>query len=81
MGIHVRPYDFYPNPTQSELHLLYSPDVTPKQIEFYDLQGRLMLTQKTGLDNINMQGLAAGQYVMKVTMEDGKTFTDKVVKE
>ena len=81
MGIHVRPYDYYPNPTQSELHLHYSPDVTPSQIELYDLQGRLVLTQRTGLDKIDMQGLAAGQYVMKVTMEDGKTFTDKVVKE
>jgi hypothetical protein len=81
MGIHVRPYDFYPNPTQSELHLRYSPDVTPKQIELYDLQGRLMLMQRTGLDNINMKSLAAGQYVMKVTMKDGKNFTDMVVKE
>ena len=81
MGIHVRPYDYYPNPVQSEFHLHYSPDVTPKQIELYDLQGRLMFTHRMGLDNINMQGLAAGQYLMKVTMKDGKVFTDKVVKE
>ena len=81
MGIHVRPYDYYPNPAQDNLHLHYSPDVTPRQIELYDLQGRLVLTQKTGLDNINMKSLAAGQYVMKVTMKDGKNFTDMVVKE
>jgi hypothetical protein len=30
---------------------------------------------------LDMQGLAPGQYLMKVTLEDGKSFTDKVVKE
>ena len=81
MGIHVRPYDFYPNPAQSELHLHYSPDVTPKQIELYDLQGRLLQTQTQNLESIGLEGLAAGQYLMKVTLKDGKTFTDKVLKK
>lgn len=80
-GIEVRPYAFYPNPVQDWLHLQYSPDVQPACIELFDLQGRLVSKQSQGLDNIELQGLAPGQYVMKVTMEDGKTFTDKVVKE
>ena len=77
----VRPYTFYPNPTQDELHLSYSPDVQPARIELYDLQGRLLQTQTQGLENIGLEGLSAGQYLMKVTLKDGKTFTDKVVKE
>lgn len=77
----VRPYAYYPNPTQNGLHLQYSPDVTPTNIELYDLQGRFLRSQSTSLENLNMEGLTTGQYVMKVTMEDGKTFTDKVVKE
>ena len=77
----VRPYTYYPNPTQNELHLQYSPDVTPKQIELYDLQGRLVKTQRTGLESLNLQGLSAGTYTMRVTLEGGKVFTDKVVKE
>ena len=81
MGFHVRPYTYYPNPMQSELHLHYSPDVQPKQVEIYDLQGRLALSQDKSLENLNVQGLAAGQYLMKVTMEDGKVYSDKVVKE
>ena len=80
-GIQVRPYTFYPNPVQSELHLHYSPDVQPKQVEIYNLQGRLVLSQNKSLENLNIQGLTAGQYLMKVSLEDGKVFTDKVVKE
>ena len=79
--ISVRPYLFYPNPTQDQLHLQYSPDVRPKAIELYDLQGRLVHTQSKGLENVNMQGLSPGQYIMKVTLQDGKSYTDKVVKE
>ena len=80
-GIQIRPYLFYPNPTQDELHLQFSPDVTPKTIELYDLQGRIVRTQRNGLESLNLQGLSAGQYVMKVTLENGKVFSDKVVKE
>ena len=74
----VRPYVFYPNPAQDELHLQYSPDVAPKQVELYDLQGRLVRSQTNALQSLNMEGLAAGQYVMKVTLKDGNTFVDKV---
>lgn len=81
MDKYIRPYAFYPNPTQDQLHLQYSPDVQPKAIELYDLQGRLVRKQGQGLENIELQGLTTGQYLMKVTMEDGKTYTDKVVKE
>ena len=77
----VRPYAFYPNPAQDQLRLHYSPDVEPRQIELYDLQGRLVRSQGSGLESLNLQGLAPGQYVMKVTMADGTAYSDKVVKE
>jgi hypothetical protein len=76
----VRPYMFYPNPVQNKLHLHYSPDVTPTQIELYDLQGRLVKTQKNGLESLEMNGLPSGTYTMRVTLEGGKGFSDKVVK-
>ena len=79
--IEVRPYAFYPNPAQDQLRLQYSPDVEPRQIELYDLQGRLVRSQGSGLELLNLQGLAPGQYVMKVTLTDGTAYSDKVVKE
>ena len=77
----IRPYMFYPNPAQDQLRLQYSPDVTPKQIELYDLQGRLAQTQSKNLESLNMAGLPAGTYTMRVMLEGGKVFSDKVVKE
>ena len=71
----------YPNPVQNELRLQYSSDVQPKQIEFYDLQGRLVQTQSKNLESLNMAGLPAGTYTMRVMLEGGKVFSDKVVKE
>lgn len=77
----VRPYAYWPNPAQDELHLQFSPDITPTQIELYDLQGRLVRSQRNGLESLNLQGLASGTYTMRVTLEGGKVFADKVVKE
>jgi len=81
MGNLLRPYLFYPNPAHDQIQLHYSPDVEPKQIELYDLQGRLVRQQHAGLETLNLQGLAPGQYVMKVTLTDGAAYSDKVVKE
>lgn len=80
-GMSIRPYYFWPNPARSELRLQFSPDVQPIRIELYDLQGRLVCSSDKGLEVLDIQGLASGQYVMKVTLDDGKVFTDKVVKE
>ena len=75
------PYIYWPNPTQNELYLQYSPDIQPKQIELYDLQGRMVRSQSKSLESLNLQGLPAGTYTMRVMLEDGKVFSDKVVKE
>lgn len=81
LGIQVRPYTYYPNPVQSELHLHYSPDVQPDRIELFDLRGQLLQTQSQNFECVSLEGFAAGRYLMKITMKDGKAFTDKVVKE
>ena len=77
----VRPYLFYPNPAQSRLHLQFSPDVKPTQVELYDLQGRLVRTQGDAFDSLDLGMLPAGTYTLRITMEDGQVFSDKVVKE
>ena len=80
-SIEMRPYAFYPNPVNEQLLMQFSPDVQPKQIELYDLQGRLVCSQSKALENIDMSQLPAGTYTMRVTLEDGKSYSDKVVKE
>ncbi|MBR5082268.1 MAG: T9SS type A sorting domain-containing protein [Bacteroidales bacterium] len=78
---YVRPYTFYPNPTSEQLRLLFSPDVHPAHVELYDLQGRLVHRQNKAIESIDMSRLPTGTYTMHVTLEDGKTYMDKVVKE
>ena len=80
-SFHIRPYMFYPNPAQDQLHLQYSPDVQPAQIKLYDLQGRLVRTQGKAFETFDLGMLPAGTYTLRVTMEDGQVFADKVVKE
>ena len=80
-GIEVRPYGYYPNPVKEQLQMQFSPDVQPAQVELYDLQGRLVRTQSKAFESINLSQLPAGTYMMRVSLEDGKSYADKVVKE
>ena len=77
----VRPYTFYPNPAKDQLYTQFSPDVQPVRVELYDLQGRLVRTQRSAFETIDLSRLPAGTYTMRVVMKDGKTYSDKVVKE
>ena len=79
--LEVRPYAYYPNPAKERLHFEYSPDVQPAKVELYDLQGRLVGTQRSNFEDIDVGKLPAGTYTLRVTLEDGKAYSDKVVKE
>ena len=77
----LKPFGCHPNPVEDILHLEYSPDVTPRQAALYDLQGRLLHTQSNDLGNVRMGQLPAGTYILRITMEDGTTYSDRVVKQ
>ena len=71
----------YPNPVKDVLHVGCPQGNKPTAIELYDLQGRLVRTQSKAFESIDMSQLPAGTYTLRVTMEDGKAYSDKVVKE
>ena len=77
----VRPYAFYPNPVKDQLRMVFSPDVQSSLVELYDLQGRRILSQGNAFERIDMSRLPAGIYTLRVTLQDGQVFSDKVVKE
>lgn len=77
----LRPYLYYPNPVADRLNIKYSPDAKPKTVELYDLQGRLIGTQTSGFESIDMQQLPAGTYTMRVVLDNGKTYSDRIVKQ
>jgi hypothetical protein len=59
----------------------FPPDVQPKQIELFDLQGRLVRVQRSNFGSIDMSQLPTGTYTLRVILEDGKSYSDKVMKE
>lgn len=77
----LRPYCFFPNPVDDRLHMEFSPDVTPRQIELYDLQGRLVGIQNNGFEGVEMRQLLSGTYTIRIVMKDGTSYSDKVVKQ
>ena len=77
----VRPYAFYPNSAKEKLHFEFSPDVQPAQVELYDLQGHLVCTRSNTFEAIDMSQLPTGTYTLRIILEDGKVYSDKVVKE
>ena len=79
----VKPFAAYPNPAYDMLRLDISPDVADQvsEISLYDISSRLVKTQQSGFGSIDISGLATGMYVMKVTLDDGKVFEEKIVKE
>ena len=77
----IQPFLIYPNPVSDRLNIHYSPDVTPETVELYDVQGRLVHTQNSSLENIGIENLPAGTYTLRVVMEGGENYTEKVVKQ
>lgn len=72
---------FYPNPVRDMLHFHFPIEAKPTKIELFDSQGRLVQTQRKSLEQLDVSHLPVGIYTIRATMEDGKAFSDKVVKE
>lgn len=77
----LRPYAFYPNPVNETLSIHYSPDVKPEYVEIFDLQGKRVGSQRNDLESIYTAELPSGVYSVRVTLEGGKIYTDKIVKQ
>lgn len=69
----------YPNPAKNNLYIS-TDSFAEKQVELYDVLGKVALKTKVTNAPINLSGLTSGVYVVKVT-EEGKTATRKIVIE
>ena len=72
----------YPNPAKDHVRIELSDNSASQSIEIYSLDGRLVETfQETSLhDNtIDISGLNAGMYIMKIRMADGREYEEKII--
>ena len=77
----LRPFFCYPNPVDDRFHVSYSPDVKPERVELFDLQGRLLRSQGNPTADIDMGNLPAGTYTVRISLDNGKTYSEKVMKK
>ena len=75
----IRPYSFYPNPANDVINISFSPDVNVEKVEIYGLDGKLYHEQNFNLETVNINSLSNGVYMMKVVLDNGTTFNDKIV--
>ena len=73
----------YPNPAQDYVRIELSDNSACQSIEIYSLDGRLVETfPETSLQTtIDISGLNAGMYIMKIRMAEGKEYTERIIKE
>jgi len=71
----------YPNPVSDKVNIEIPTDIKVENISLFDLSGRMIKTQTTGLETIDISGFAPGVYVMKIVLENGKVFEEKIVKK
>ena len=79
----ARPYLCYPNPAKDNLYIELSPDVKCQSVEIYDIDGRLVETfpETSPQTTIDISGLHAGMYIVKLRMANGKEYEEKIVKK
>lgn len=78
------PFLIYPNPTKSAVFIQKSNESYPTEVAIFDLNGKLLLTQKTEnlpINTVSTENLASGLYLMTVKNNLGVHFTHKLAIE
>ncbi|WP_430413095.1 T9SS type A sorting domain-containing protein [Kordia sp.] len=70
--------NLYPNPVKNTLHISKTNEI--KSLEIYAIQGKLIRTQKSQFETIDMSKLQSGLYFVKLTDNANRSNTFKVVK-
>lgn len=72
----------FPNPTTDKIFLEGIESTYFKQLDFYDLQGKMHKTFNTFDSNsIVVSDLSPGQYILRLLMTDGSVFEGSIVKK
>jgi hypothetical protein len=83
-GTATRSMSLYPNPASQLLNIFLVSTGMEKIIEVFDLNGKLMMTEKVTQNNaeLDISALPGGLYLIKVTAKDGTLLSkDKFVKQ
>ena len=77
-------YVLFPSPANDKITLKFNNhyyNTTDNEIKIYGIDGRLLKTQNSDFDNIDISNLSSGVYIMKIYLGNGESYTEKFVKE
>lgn len=75
---HEANLNIYPNPVHSTLNI--ATDEMIERVEIYNMQGQLLIVEKSNTNSINVGSLAAGNYFARITTANG-TSSQRFTKE
>ncbi|MBR2052515.1 MAG: T9SS type A sorting domain-containing protein [Bacteroidales bacterium] len=77
-------YVLFPSPANDKITLKFNNhyyNTTDNEIKIYGIDGRLLKTQNSDFDNIDISNLTSGVHIMKIYLGNGENYTEKFVKE
>ena len=74
-------FSIYPNPAKNILNIKSTESVFMKNAQVYDLTGKLIFSTLIVSDNINVEVLSTGSYILILKDSNGKKYSRKFLKE
>lgn len=74
-------FSLYPNPAKNVLNVKVDDTIVIKSAQVYDLNGKLVLESNLKNQSINIELLMSGTYIVLLTDENGKNYSQKFIKQ
>ena len=74
-----RQYELYPNPADDRLVLKLADEHKCENVSVYSIDGRMLKSQNTDFENIDVSALTRGVYFVRIRLQEGSVFTEKIV--
>ena len=74
-----RQYELYPNPADDRLVLKLADEHKCENVAIYSIDGRMLKSQDSDFDNIDVSALTRGVYFVRIRLQEGSVFSEKIV--
>ena len=74
-----RQYELYPNPADDRLVLKLADEHKCENVSVYSIDGRMLKSQDSDFENIDVSALTRGVYFVRIRLQEGSVFTEKIV--
>jgi hypothetical protein len=72
-------YSLYPNPVDDRLVLKLADEHKCENVSVYSIDGRMLKSQDSDFENIDVSALTRGVYFVRIILQEGSVFTEKIV--